>query len=257
MANEVATKGSFSTDLALALDENKAALPENFNTARFVQNCVALLNGNESLQKYAKQYGTAQIKMGLLRGAYLGLDALNQEMYLVPYGSTLNFMSSYTGMIKLVKKYSQRQIGEVYAKVVREDEDFECGIENGNPYVNHKEKPFSNSPIVGVYAVCKYADGGMAYDVMSKEDVERTRSQSKAKNSPAWEKFWNEMAKKTIIRRLCKTITLDMDAEAKEMFDAGLDIETDPKAVAEQEIASEANTVEFDEVDAEVEEVFA
>lgn len=259
MANEVATKNSFSTDLTLALDENKAALPQNFNTARFVQNSVALLNGNDGLREFAQKHGTAQIKMGLLRGAYLGLDALNNEMYLVPYGSTLNFMSSYKGMIKLVKSYSQREVKDIYAKPVREDEEFECGVDNGHPYVNHKEKPFSKAEIIGVYAVCTYADGGMVYDVMSRDDVERTRKQSKAQNSPAWNRFWLEMAKKSVIRRLCKTITLDMDAGAREAFDSGLEIETDPKAMSEQEIAENANQTEFipdDTIDVEAEEVF-
>lgn len=253
MANEVATKNSFSTDLTVALAENKAALPENFNSARFVQNSVALLNGNEILRDFAQKHGTAQIKMGLLRGAYLGLDALNQEMYLVPYGSTLNFMASYTGMIKLVKMYSQRPVQNIYAKVVRDGEPFECGVEGGKPYVNHKENPFSNADIVGVYAVCQFDDGGLIYDVMSKEDVEKTRNQSKAKNSPAWQRFWTEMAKKSVIRRLCKTITMNMDSRAKEMFEAGLEIETDPAEIAKAEIEENANQEEF-VIDAEIDE---
>ena len=227
MANEVATKKDFSAELTTALAENRGALPANFNVERFVQNSVALINGNDSLLKFAKQYGTAQIKMGLMRGAYLGLDALNQEIYLVPYGSTLSFMSSYTGMIKLVKKYSTREVKNVFAKVVREGDEFHCGVRNGDPYLDHDECAPTNAKINKVYALCKFADGGIVYEVMTVEEVERVRNQSKAKNSMAWDKFWEEMAKKSVIRRLCKTITLDMDANAKEAFDSGLEIETD------------------------------
>lgn len=242
MANEVATKQpDFSTALTTELEAQRSALPSDFNIARFVQNSVALLNGNDVLQEFAKNYGTGQIKMGLLRGAYLGLDALNSEMYLVPYGKTLNFMPSYKGMVKLAQKYSTREIKTIYAKVVREGDTFEEVIEHGEPSINFKALPFNNAEIIGVFAVCQYKDGGMVYEVMSKSDVEQCRKSSKAKNSPAWSSFWSEMAKKTVLRRLCKNLSIDMDAKAAEAFDSGLEIETDIQEQAKNEIAENAN----------------
>lgn len=245
MANEVATKETFSTALTAELEAQKAALPENFNTARFVQNAVALLNGNDTLADFAKKHGTAQIKAGLMRGAYLGLDALNSEMYLVPYGSQLNFMASYKGLVKLAQKYSVRPIKTIYSKVVREGDLFEETIVNGEPSINFKAVPFSDKPIIGVFAVCQYQDGGLIYEVMSKADVEQCRKSSKAKNSPAWNSFWSEMAKKTVLRRLTKSINIDMDQKLVEAFDSGLEIETDSAELAKKEIAEQANTEEL------------
>ena len=66
----VAAKESFSVTLTNELESQRGALPVDFNIPRFVQNSVALLNGNDSLMKFAQQYGTSQIKQGLLRGAY-------------------------------------------------------------------------------------------------------------------------------------------------------------------------------------------
>lgn len=247
MANEVAKKHpDFSTALTTELENQKAALPNDFNVARFVQNSVALLNGNEVLQDFAKKNGTAQIKQGLMRGAYLGLDALNNEMYLVPYGTTLNFMPSYKGMTKMAQKYSTREIKTIYAKVVRAGDEFEEIIDHGEPSINFKALPFNNAEPIGVFAVCQYADGGIVYEVMSKDDVEKCRKSSKAKNSPAWSQFWTEMAKKTVIRRLCKSLPIDMDAKASEAFDSGLEIETDVKELAKKEIAeAQENREEF------------
>lgn len=246
MANEVAKKdNSFSVMLTQELETNQAALPVDFNIPRFVQNSLALLNGNETLQDFAKKHGPGQIKAGLIRGAYLGLDALNQEMHLVPYGSTLNFMPSYKGMVKLATKYATRPIKTIYAKCVREGDEFEEVILGGEPTINFKAKPFSDSPIIGVFAVCQYADGGIVYEVMSKKDVEQCRKSSKAKNSPAWNAFWSEMAKKTVLRRLCKSLSIDMDAIGREAMDAGLEIETDVKEQVTQEIEEEANSEEF------------
>lgn len=247
MANELTKKGTdFSTALTTELETHKAALPTDFNIPRFVQNSIALLNGNETLMDFAKANGTAQIKQGLLRGAYLGLDALNSELFLVPYGKTLTFMPSYKGMVKLAQKYATREIKTIYAKCVREGDEFEEVIDHGEPSINFKAVPFSDKPIIGVFAVCQYKDGGMVYEVMSKADVEQCRKSSKAKNSPAWSAFWSEMAKKTVLRRLCKSLSIDMDAKAAEAFDAGLEIETDAKERAKSEIAeAQENREEF------------
>lgn len=246
MANTaVATKDTFSVALTNELESQKAALPADFNITRFVQNSIALLNGNDTLADFAKKHGTAQIKQGLLRGAYLGLDALNSEMYLIPFGSQLNFMPSYKGMTKLAQKYSTRPIKTIYAKVVRKGDEFEEVIEHGEPSINFKAVPFNSGDIIGVFAVCQYQDGGMVYEVMSKADVEQCRKSSKAKNSPAWNNFWSEMAKKTVLRRLAKSISIDMDARVADAFNAGLEIETDPIEQAKNEIAENANAKEL------------
>lgn len=238
-------ENSFSLALTTELENQRSALPADFNINRFVQNSVALLNGNDTLMKFAREHGTSQIKAGLMRGAYQGLDALNGEMYLVPYGSTLNFMQSYKGDVKMVKKYSQRPIKDVYAKLVREGDEFEEGVINGEPTINFKPLPFNDGKIIGAFAVCLYVDGGMVYDTMSLKDLENTRSSSKAKNSPAWSKFTGQMYLKTVLHRLCKHLSIDMDANAREAFDAGTEIETDPSEIAKSEIAEKANAEEL------------
>ena len=254
MANEVvAQKPKFSVALTEELNMQRDALPRDFNITRFVNNSIALLNGNEVLAKFAKQYGTDQIKMGLIRGAYLGLDAMNNEMYLVPYGSTINFMPSYIGMQKLCIKYSSRPIKTIYAKVVREGDEFEENIINGEPSITFKPKAFNNNRIVGAFAVCLYVDGGMVYEVMSLQELEQCRKSSKAKNSPAWERFTQMMFRKTVLRRLAKSIPLDMDDKLADAMNAGLEIETDPAKIAEREAEEHGNSEEL-VIDAEVTE---
>lgn len=244
-SSELSTQNAFSLSLQTALEESRDALPADFNIARFVQNSIALLNGNENLIEFGKKYGTAQIKAGLLTGAYQGLDAFNQEMYLVPYGSKLNYMPSYKGMVKMAIKNSQKPVKSIYAKLVREGDEFEEVIVNGEPSVNFKAIPFSTAPIIGAFAVCLFEDGGAIVETMSEADIEKCRKQSKAKNSPAWSQFWGEMAKKTVIRRLCKNISIDMDAKAREFFDSGTEIETDPAEIARKDIEENENLSDF------------
>jgi recombination protein RecT len=161
-------------------------------------------------------------------------------------------MQSYKGDIKMVKRYSQRPIKDIYAKLVRQGDEFEEGIVNGEPTITFKPVPFNDGNIVGAFAVCLYQDGGLVYDTMSLKDLENTRSASKAKSSPAWQKFTGQMYLKTVLHRLCKHLSIDMDASAKANFDAGTEIETDPAEIAAAEIAENANKtelqVDFDEV---------
>lgn len=241
----VAPKQTFSTVLTEKLESVQDALPKDFNKARFVQNALALLNDNTQLQKYPQ----SQIMAGLLKGAYLGLDFYSKECYLIPYGDSLNYQTDYRGAKKLAKKYSIRPIKDIYAKLVREGDEFDETIVNGEQGINFKPKPFNDGKIIGAFAVCLFTDGGMVYDTMSLADLENTRKSSKAQNSPAWKNFTGEMYKKTVLHRLCKHIELDFENPTQQnTFMAGMEIETDTEKIAEAEIAENANSVQFEEI---------
>lgn len=240
---EIVERQSFSNFLAERLDGVQDALPKDFNKARFVQNCVALLNDNPQLQKYSRN----QIVAGLLKGSYLGLDFFSKECYLIPYGDQLNYQTDYRGAKKLAKKYSIRPIVDIYAKLVREGDELEETIVNGEQGINFKPKAFNDGKIIGAFAVCLFADGGLVYDTMSVADLENTRKSSKASNSPAWKNFTGEMYKKTVLHRLCKHIELDFENPTQQTaFMAGMEIETDTEKIVEAEIAENANTVPFE-----------
>lgn len=222
----VEKKETFSVMLTSSLLEVEDALPRDFNKTRFVQNALALLNENELLAKFAKEQknGALQIKAGLLKGAFLGLDFVSNEAYLIPYGSKLQFMPSYRGCVKLAKKYSIRPIKDIYAKVVREGDEFQEAIYGGQPSIDFKPLPFNDGKIVGAFAVCLFHDGGMQYDVMSLNSLERTRKASKMKNGMAWSDFTEEMYKKTVIHRLFKHVQLDFDnPEQLKYFNEGME----------------------------------
>ena len=235
---------NFSIVLADKLDSVSDALPKDFNKARFVQNALALVNENPNIAKYGQQ----KIMAGLLKGAYLGLDFYSKECYLVPYGNDLNYQTDYRGAKKLAKKYSIRPIKDIYAKLVHDGDLFEEKIIGGEQSFDFKPKPFNDGKIIGAFAVVLYTDGGMAYDTMSLADLENTRKASKASNSPAWKNFTGEMYKKTVLHRLCKHIELDFENPTQQnMFLSGMEIETDQQKIAENEIAENANSVDFPE----------
>lgn len=246
MTNELAQKQTFSGALTAKLDNVSDALPTDFNKARFVQNALALINDNPKLQTYSQ----SQLIAGLLKGAYLGLDFYAKECYLIPYKDQLNYQTDYKGAIKLAKKYSTRPIKDIYAKLIREGDEFIEEITNGQPTINFKPKFLNDGPVLGAFAVALFEDGGIKYDVMSLKELEQTRAQSKASNSPAWANFTGEMYKKTVLHRLCKVIDLDFESPAQQReFIAGMEIETDERKVADNIIDYKANNIPFEDVE--------
>lgn len=250
MTNETAVaekKESVRTfDVALAekLEENKMALPKNFNRERFVQNTLALLHDNPDLMKYKQ----SEIMMGLMKGATLGLDFMNKEAYLIPYKDQLQYQTDYRGAIKLAKQYSTRPIKDIYAKLVRDGDEYEVAVVDGNQTVNYKPLPFNDGEIKGAFAVVIFEDGTMKYDEMSKKELENTRQHSKMKNGSAWTDYTGEMYKKTVLHRLCKTIDLSFEnPDQRKIFVEDVAIETDIEKIAENEIEENENSVEFDE----------
>lgn len=242
--NELTLSASLKNDLM----DVRSALPSDLNVDRFVNNAVALLNGNTTLQDFAKANGTAQIKAGLMKGAYLGLDFMSQEAYLVPFGKTLNFMKSYTGAIKLCKKYSIRPLKDIYAKLVREGDDYSIEIINNEPKITFKPMPFNDGKIKGAFAVALFEDGGIQYEEMSLKELEKVRSCSKQKSGTVWNMWTEQMYLKSILHRLTKKIEIDFDnAEQMHYFNEEMEIETDPKEVAATQIRANANNKSLDD----------
>lgn len=246
MANEVAIK--FSEQLTDKLISYETALPKNFNRERFVQNCLTVMNEKPELANINK----AELIQGLCKAAFLGLDFMNKECYLIPYGNSVQFQTDYKGEKKFVKNYSIRPIKDIYAKVVREGDFFEERILDGQPTVDFKPLPFNNGKIIGAFAVVLYVDGGMEYETMSTEDINSVRNNySKASQSKAWKYSFDEMAKKTVLRRLCKHIETDFESiEARNTWDEASGMEF-----------SNTNTIQHDDTvvdvfgNSEVEEI--
>lgn len=238
--NEI--KVAFSDQLSDKLIAVEDALPKDFNKTRFVQNSLAVMNEKPELARINR----AEVIQGLLKGAYLGLDFMNKECYLIPYGNSVNFQTDYKGECKFVKRYAIRPIKDIYAKLVRQGDTFEERIVDGQPSLDFKPLPFNDGEIVGAFAVVLYEDGGMEYESMSTKEINDVRNgYSKQANGSTWKKSWGEMAKKTVLRRLCKHIETDFESvEARNAWEDGGDLDSN---VISRPPVSEINTNPFEQ----------
>ena len=68
----------------------------------------------------------------------------------------------------------------------------------------HEYNPFANrGNVIGGYCTVKTVDGDYLTEEMNLSDIKQVQNASKAKNRP-WQKYWNEMARKTIVKRASK-----------------------------------------------------
>lgn len=208
--------------LTAKLESIEEALPKNFNRARFIQNCISVVNDNPDLKNKPKD-----LIYGLIKGARLGLDFANKECYLIPYGSGFQFQTDYKGEIKFTKAFSTRPIKDIYAKVIREGDLFKEKISDGIPTIDFEPVFPNNGNITGAFAVCLFEDGGMIYETMTVEDIQSVRNNySKAKDSTAWKNSFDQMCCKTVLRRLTKHIDKNIDSvETLKAYEEGGDSE--------------------------------
>lgn len=205
------------------LEARHDALPSNFNKMRFVQNCKSYLPEVKGLNRHNDD---GEIALLLFNGAVLGLDFLNKECHVISDNGKISFQTDYKGEKKLVKKHSVRPVQDIYAKNVREGDGFREEIIDGKPTIYFNPLPFNNSKIIGSFAVALFTDGGMIYETMTAEEIELIRKvYGKNANSSAWENSQGEMNKRTVLRRLCKSIETDMDAVQTIAFEAGGEFE--------------------------------
>lgn len=191
-----------TTTLRPSLDDvlQKAITPERF--ARIV------LSAFRTTPKLMECTRTS-LANALMNSAALGLEPNGPlgEAYLIPYKDTCQFIIGYRGLLTLARRSGQ--IVEVTAQVVREGDEFEYEF-GSNRVLRHKPAVGERGEVTMVYAYAHLKDGGFAFEVMSVADVEALRARGNERGHSPWKTDWEAMAKKTVLRRLCKLLPMDL-----------------------------------------------
>jgi len=189
----------------------KAALPSVMTPERFTRITLSALSANPKLAAT-----TPQSFLGaMMTAAQLGLEPNTPlgQAYLIPYRNhgvlECQFQIGYKGLIDLA--YRSGQVSVIMAQVVYENDEFSYsyGLE---PTLKHVPAMSDRGTPSFVYAVFRTKDGGYGYDVMSVDDVRaHARKYSKAYNNGPWQTNFEEMAKKTVLKRVLKYAPLKSD----------------------------------------------
>ena len=175
------------------------ALPSVITPERFARMATTAVTQNPDLATC-----TPQSFIGaMLTAAQLGLEPNTPlgQAYLIPYGNNCQFQLGYRGLIELAHRSGDIKSIESHVVYSNDEFDFEFGLD---PKLKHKPAKGDRGDVAWVYAVYHTKDDGYGFEVMSVEDINRHRAKySKAKNSP-WDSAWDEMAKKTVIKKVLK-----------------------------------------------------
>ena len=227
--------------------EIKKALPSVITPERFTRIVLSALSTNPQLAQT-----TPQSFLGaMMTAAQLGLEPNTPlgQAYLIPFRNkgTLetSFQLGYKGLIDLA--YRSGEVSVIQAHTVYENDEFEYsfGLE---PTLRHVPAKSDRGAPTHVYAVFRTKDGGYGFEVMSMDDVrQHAQKFSKAYGNGPWQTNFEEMAKKTVLKKVLKYAPLKSDFVRAVAQD-----ETIKTEISEDMYEVQAEVIDVDESTGEV-----
>lgn len=207
---------NFKTLLEQRKESLAQLVPKHLTVDRLMKVAVGALMKAPALQECTPAslmncfIGAAEV--GLEPGGVLG------HAYLVPYKQTATLIIGYRGLIELMRRSGE--LASIRCVVVHEKDTFKLteGIEQ-----TIKHEPFlagDAGPLKFAYCVAKLKDGSVQVELMTRHQIEEIRKRSRAGNAGPWVTDFEEMAKKTVLRRAAKYLPV-----ASERFQKAIEID--------------------------------
>lgn len=196
----------------LLSDESKKqfamALPPQMPVERFVRVAITALNKTPELVGCDRQ----SLYNSFMLAAQDGLLPDGREAAIVPFAGKASYMPMVGGILKKIR--NSGELKSIVANVVNEGDAFRYWVDEGGEHMLH-EPILSDEErkVTHVYALAKTKDDGVFIAVLSVREVEKVRSASKVKGAGPWSQWWEQMAKKTAIRRLSKVLPMSTDLD--------------------------------------------
>lgn len=199
-----------SNDLVAFVNQQESmflsnVVDEKVTFAAESQFAIQALQGNSYLATTAKN-NMASLQNAIINVAAIGisLNPANKHAYLVPRDKKVCLDISYMGLLHLAMSTGSIKWGQ--CKLVHEGDTYESNGLDHAP--THKYNPFGNrGNVIGGYCTVKTADGDYLTEEVPRSDIDeimnRSQGYKSGKSSP-WRTNYNEMARKTIVKRASK-----------------------------------------------------
>ena len=249
---------TLQSQINLMQNEIKKALPSVITPERFTRMVLSAISANPGLAQCEQK----SFLGAMMQAAQLGLEPNTPlgQAYIIPYKEKgipkAQFQIGYKGLIDLA--YRSGQVSIIDAQVVYENDDFEyeLGLE---PKLKHKPALSNRCKPILYYAMFKTKDGGYGFQVMSYQDCQdhaKKYSKAYAGGFSPWTSNFDEMAKKTVLKKALKYAPLKSD------FLRGLSSDETVKSTLDPDMFDIPNEVsyadaDFVEVDQETGEVLS
>lgn len=204
-SNDIA---KFRGELVAMTPEFANALPSHIKPEKFQRVVMTVVQLQPDLLRQDRR----SLFASCIKCAADGLVPDGREAALVVFSGKVQYMPMFTGIQKRVR--NSGDITSIQAHVIYENDEF-TWRQGVNAEVEHKPKfPGDRGKPIGAYAIAKFKDGSdPQIEVMDVAQIERVRKVSRASGNGPWVQWWDEMARKTVFRRLSKWLPLDADAD--------------------------------------------
>lgn len=192
-----------------------AALPKHITPDRMIRLACTEFSRNPQLQKCTP----ISVFGSLIQAAQLGLEVgVLGQAYLVPYNNRkknvteAQFIPGYKGLIALARRSGE--VTSIETHIVYENDTFDLtlGLDTRVEHVPNLDS--DRGGIRLVYGVAKFRDGGHHFEWMPIADVERIRARSKAASNGPWVTDYEQMVRKTLIRRMMNYLPMSIEMQA-------------------------------------------
>jgi recombination protein RecT len=199
------------------------ALPSVITPERFTRIALTALSSTPQLMNCDRN----SFLGALMQAAQLGLEPNTPlgQAYLIPFKNNkkgiteCQFQIGYKGLIDLAYRSGDMASIQAYCVYKNDDFDYELGLD---PVLKHKPAKSNRGKLEYVYAVFKLQNGGNGFEVMSVDDInQHARKYSQGFNSSysPWKSNFDEMAKKTVLKRVLKYAPIKTDFQRAVIVD--------------------------------------
>lgn len=194
-------------------NEFERSLPAYIKFENFCKAALLDISQNESLLESTQ----VSVLRSLVCAAQLGLmpSAITGEAYLVPYRNKktheyeCKLIIGYKGFLKLL--YQNKNIVSLEAETVFVNDEFYCEY-GTNKKLIHKPAIKDRGEPVCYYSIVYFKGqyNQSAFKMMTIDEINEIMTMSQSSNSKMspWQNNFNEMAKKTVIRRHMKLLPI-------------------------------------------------
>ena len=190
----------------------KAMLPPHISVERFKRTFLVAIQRNPELATLDRQ----SLYLAVNAAAQDGLLPDGQEAALVPVKGKVAYWRMVAGVLK--KARNSGEIKSITAQTVHANDKFSYWVDEHGEHLEHRPNMLGErGAFVGVYAMAQTKDGGIYMEVQNKEHINKVRAVSRAGSGGPWDNWFEEQAKKTALKALCKRLPSSTDILGTEL----------------------------------------
>ncbi|MFM7011871.1 MAG: recombinase RecT, partial [Betaproteobacteria bacterium] len=153
----------------------------------------------------------ASLLNALMLCAQAGLLPDGRNAHLIPYGSNVQVIFDYKGLVQIAERNG---IQNIRAIAIHENDALEYRMDGANVVFNWTPDFLKDRGEIVAFAATCIRDGNTDVEIMTKAEVDAIRKRSKSGNSGTWVTDYAEMGKKTVLRRMSKRWPLSPEQSA-------------------------------------------